>query len=72
MQLTSIFAIEPMSQSIVFAQMWGDDPVQAAADGKKYNPINPLITAGWHSPIDEPFRLRSVIDPQEFRVHAFL
>ena len=60
-----------MSQSIVFAQMWGDDPVQAAADGKKYNPINPLITAGWHSPIDEPFRLRSVMDPQEFRGTRF-
>jgi hypothetical protein len=34
-KLTSIFAIEPMSQSIVFAQMWGDDPVQAGADAKK-------------------------------------
>lgn len=70
-KLTSIFAIEPMSQSIVFAQMWGDDPVQAGADAKKYNPINPLITAGWHSPIDAPFRLRSVMDPQEFRCTRF-
>lgn len=70
-KVTSIFAIEPLSSGIVFAQMWGQDPSVAAADAEKYNPVNPFITAGWHSQIDEPFCLRSVMDPQEFRCTRF-
>lgn len=70
-KMASIFVIEPVTQSIVFAHMWGLDIRQAAADAKIYNPINPLLTAGWYSQIDEPYNLRSFMDPEEFRCTRF-
>jgi DNA-binding CsgD family transcriptional regulator/PAS domain-containing protein len=61
----SIIAIEPLAQRIVFAQMWGDDIGQTAADAARTNAFNPFLTIGWHTQIDEPFRLRNFIDPRD-------
>jgi PAS domain-containing protein len=67
----SIFAIEPMAQKIVFSHTWNYDPAQIAADGERTASFNPFFTNGWHSQIDEAARLRSFMDPQEFRRTRF-
>src|SRR5262249_45926731 len=70
-EVTSIFAIEPIAQKIVFAHIWGEDPARIAADAEKTRSYNPFFTNGWHSQIDEPARLRSFMDPQELRRTRF-
>lgn len=50
-----------------FAQIWGADLAQVAADAARTNAINPFLTIGWHSQIDEPFRMRTFAAPEEIR-----
>src|SRR5262249_16172744 len=66
-----VFAHEPLTQKAVYSQLWGVDPGQIAADGEKYAAINPFMSAGWHTQIDEPVRMRTYMDPQEFRLTRF-
>lgn len=66
-EATSILAVEPVTQRMEFAHIWGADLAQVAADAERTNSINPFLTIGWHSQIDEPFRMRSFADPEEIR-----
>lgn len=66
-----LIAHEPLSKNAIFFYQWGDDPARLVAYSEKYAAINPLLTAGWHTEINEPIRLKSLMEPEEFRQTRF-
>lgn len=70
-RMTTILAHDPMTRSVVFLHRWGDDSSQMTSYAEKFAAINPLLTAGWHSDIDEPVNLQRFMDPEEFQLTRF-
>lgn len=66
-----LLGLDPRTMSARIFYQWGNDPTRWVAFVEKYAAINPLATAGWHMEIDEPLRLQSFMDPEEFRRTRF-
>jgi len=70
-EMTAIFSIEPMAQTVTFSHVWGEKPVKTTEDGVWHSAINPFLTIAWHCAVGEPHCLRSFMSPEEFRQTPF-
>src|SRR6185312_5802975 len=59
------------AKTVSFEYGWGTPEEWQDLYRTKYISLNPLLTAGWHFDVDDPFCLRRFMDPTEFMRSAF-